>query len=107
MLVAHEELADPPRWHDATGESRLLDHDGGVERIAVTADGLHDEGVVGRIVHRGEQDTVETDAARLLVHLVLRARAPRDLYEDVNALILAPAPHAPAPQRSWPAPRPR
>src|SRR5256886_9585134 len=106
VFVAHEQRADRARRDDATREGRLLDHDEGVERIAVAADGVHHEAVVGRIMHRGEQDTVETDAAGLLVHLVLRARASRDLYEDVNALILAPAPHAPAPPRSWPAPRP-
>src|SRR6266566_5060491 len=106
MLVAHEQRADRTRWHDATREGRLLDNDQRVQRVAVPTDGVHDEAVIGRIVHRGEQDTIEADATGRLIELVFGARASRDLYEDVNALILAPAPHAPAPPRSWPAPRP-
>src|SRR5438132_1385629 len=106
MLVAHEQRADRTRWHDATREGRLFDNDQRVQRVAVPTDGVHDEAVIGGIVHRREQDTVETNASGRLIELVFGARASRDLYEDVNALILAPAPHAPAPPRSWPAPRP-
>src|SRR5438874_2544406 len=106
MLVAHEQRADRTRWHDATREGRLFDNDQRVQRVAVPTDGVHDEAVIGGIVHRREQDTIETNASGRLIELVFGARASRDLYEDVNALILAPAPHAPAPPRSWPAPRP-
>src|SRR6266550_946565 len=106
VLVAHEQRADRPRRDDATRERRLLDHDESVERVAAATHGVHDEAAVGAVMHRRGADAVETDAARLLVHLVLRARASRDLDENVNALIPAPAPHALAPPRSWPAPRP-
>ena len=106
-LVAHQERPDRAGRNDAAGEGRLLDDHEGVQRIAVSGQRLHHESVVRGIVDRGEEHSVEADAAGLLVELVLLAGAPRDLDEDVKALILAPAPCHHAPPRSSTAPRPR
>src|SRR2546423_9042683 len=94
VLVAHEQRADRTGGHDASGERRFFDDDERVQWVAVAADRVHDEPVVSRVMDRREEDSIKTNAARLLVHLVFRTRATRDLYEDVNALIPAPAPHA-------------
>ena len=50
-----------------------------VERVAVLAEGVLDEAVVGRVLRRGEQRPVEADPAGLVVDLVLVALTLRDL----------------------------
>ena len=82
LLVRHAE--QPDRTHDdvAAGERGLADEHEGVERIAVAAERALDEAVVGRVLHRREEHAVEEDLAGLVVHLVLVARALRDLHDD-------------------------
>src|SRR5690606_1861755 len=55
-----------------------------VQRVAVLAEGVLDEAVVGRVGGRGEESTVQADPTRLVVHLVLVPRTLRDLDRDVE-----------------------
>ena len=73
----------------AARERRLGDADHRVERVAVLAERVGDEAVVGRVDDRGEQEPVELDAAELLVPLVLVARPLRDLDEAVQGFVHA------------------
>ena len=70
-------------------ERRLGDADHRVERVAVLAERVGDEAVVGRIDDRGEQEAVELDAAERLVPLVLVARPLRDLDEAMEGFVHA------------------
>ena len=57
----------------------------GVERVAVLAQRVRHEPVVGRVRRRGEEPPVEEDLARVVVDLVLVAAPSRDLDHDVDA----------------------
>jgi hypothetical protein len=66
------------------GEGRLVEQDQRVERVAVAAEGVLDEAVVGGVARRGEQPPVQADAPGGVVHLVLVALPLRDLDGDVE-----------------------
>ena len=83
-LVGHLEHADRACVHDAAREHRLGQQDHRVQRIAVLAERVLDEAVVGGIAHRGVQVAVQLHPAAVVVHLVLVARTLRDLDDDVE-----------------------
>ena len=74
---------------EAARERRLGDADHRVERVAVLAERVGDEAVVGRVDDGGEQEAVELDAAERLVPLVLVARPLRDLDEAMEGFVHA------------------
>ena len=84
LLVGHPEHADRAGADQAAGEGRLLDEHERVERVAVLAEGVLDEAVVGRVLRGGEQRAVQPDPPGLVVHLVLVAHALGDLDRDVE-----------------------
>ena len=92
-LVRHPEHADRAAADQAAGEGRLLQDHQRVQRVAVLAEGVLDEAVVGRVGGRGEQGAVQADPAGLVVDLVLVALALRDLhqYVELHRLFLPPA----------------
>src|SRR5439155_2268093 len=90
--IAHVQHAEHTRVHQATGKDGLFGQDQHVERIAVRGKRARNEPVMGWIVDRGVQDTIEPDAAALLVVLVLVAAAYRNLderFDDVCGVHLA------------------
>src|SRR5690242_2406606 len=84
LLVRHPEHPDRAAADQAAGERGLLDQHHRVERVAVLAQGVRDEAVVGRVLRRGEQRPVQPDQAAFVVNLVLVPAAPRDLDHDVE-----------------------
>ena len=71
LLVAHAEHAERAAADHAAGKRGLFEEDEGVQRVAVLAQGVVDETVVVRVAGRGEEHTIEADATRLVVNLVL------------------------------------
>ena len=55
----------------AAWEGRLANHHKRIERIAVLSKRSLDEAVVGRILGRGEQRTVQPDPASFMINFVL------------------------------------
>jgi tetratricopeptide (TPR) repeat protein len=84
LLVGHLEHADHPGGHQAAGEGRLLKQHQGVKRVAVAAQGLVDEPVVGGVPSRGEQHPVKPDPAGTVIDLVLVPVAPGDFDDYFN-----------------------
>src|SRR5450631_535746 len=82
-LVGHVEQADRARADQASGERRLLKQDESVQRVAILSQGVLDVAVVGRVTRGGEQQPVEADTARRMVHLVLVAVSLGNLDRDV------------------------
>ena len=83
-LVDHVVQADGAAFHHAAREHGVRDHDQGVERIAVLAQGAVDVAVVIRVAHGGEQGTVQEHATGLVIHFVLVLGTARDLHHDVE-----------------------
>ena len=83
-LVGHAEHAERADPDEAAREGRLVEQHQGVERVAVAAEGVLDEAVVGRVAGAGEQAAVEPDATGVVVHLVLVALTLGDLDGDVE-----------------------
>ncbi len=58
---------------DARVQIEVLQEHQCVQRVAVFAEGVLEETVVGGVLHGGEQDAVQADAAGLVVDFVLDA----------------------------------
>jgi hypothetical protein len=84
FLVGHPEHADRTAADQAAGKRGFQHQHKRVERIAVFAQGVRHEAVVGRVLGRGEQRSVEADQAAGVVDLVLVPAAPRDLDPDIE-----------------------
>ena len=82
-LVGHVEQTDRASADQAPWERRLLEQDECVQRVAVLAQRVLHVAVVGGIPRRGEQQPVEPDATRGVVHLILVAVSLGDLDGDV------------------------
>ena len=85
-LVLHVQHADRAGLDPNAWIHRVVEEDEGIERVAVTAEGVGDEAVVGGVGGRREQPAIEVDAVRLVVDLVLVAAAAGDLDDDVDAI---------------------
>jgi hypothetical protein len=90
LFIDHLEHSDDARRDQAAGESRLLQQHKGVQRIAVTAERVLDKPVVSGVPRRGEQHTVEPDAAAVVVDLVLVSLTLGDLDDDLNVHAFTP-----------------
>ena len=84
-LVLHVQHADRPGLDPHARVHGVLEQHERVERVAVAAERVGDEPVVGGIGGGREQPAVEEDPAVVVVDLVLVAAAPRDLDDDVDA----------------------
>ena len=84
LLVGHPEHAEGAAGDQTAGKGRLVEQDQGIERVAVLAQGVLDEAVVGRVAGRREQHPVEPDPTGLVVDLVLVALPLRDFYRHVE-----------------------
>ena len=86
-LVLHVQHADRPGLDPHAGIDRVVEQDQGVERVAVAAERVGHEAVVGGVRRRREQAPIEVDPVRLVVDLVLVAAAAWDLDDDVDAIL--------------------
>ena len=83
-FVGHPEHGDRAALDQAARERRLRDQHERVERVAVLTEGALDVAVVGRVLGRGEQRTIEADPSALVIYLVLVLLTLRDLDGDVE-----------------------
>ena len=77
MPIARQRIRQPGKVGSSQQDER-------VQRVAVLAEGVLDEAVVGRVVGRGEQRAVQPDPPGLVVDLVLVALPLGDLDRDVE-----------------------
>mgnify|MGYP003542348471 CR=1 FL=1 len=82
LLVGHAEQTDRADLDSASGERRLAHEHQGIERVAVASQRAVDESVVGRIMNRAVEHTVEAKQSRLFVELVLVGAGLRDFDND-------------------------
>src|SRR5690606_3218906 len=66
-LVPHAEHAHRATADETAEERRLLEEDEGVERVAVLAEGVLDEGVVVGVAGGGVEHPVQADPSRLVI----------------------------------------
>jgi hypothetical protein len=78
-VVGHVENAHGAHLHADAGEERVVEEHEHVQRVAVVAEGVLEEAVVGRVLERGVEHAVEEHPAGLVVDLVLVAAPLRDL----------------------------
>ena len=83
-LVGHLEHRDRARLDDAAGEHRLGQQNQRIERVAVLAERVLEEAVVGRVGHGRVEVAVQLHPAGVVVHLVLVARTLGDLDDYVE-----------------------
>ena len=83
-LVDHVVQAHGAALDHAAREHGVRNHDQGIERIAVLAQGAVDVAVVIRVTHCGEQGTVQEDATGLVIDFVLVLGAARNFHNDVE-----------------------
>src|SRR3954451_3938820 len=103
LVVLHPEQGDRLHVDHAPGEGRLRYEHHRVERVAVLAERLRDEAVVGRIDHRREQEAIELDHVHVVVVLVLVAAPLGDLDEADERIVghrAALSPELPQPRRA-------
>src|SRR5262245_61213930 len=79
LLVPHRQHPDRLRAQDAERQHGLLTQHQHVKGVAVVAEGLRQEAIVGGVVNGAGQDAVEREQAGRLVQLVLDLRAFGDL----------------------------
>ena len=94
-LVDHLEHGHRPglaRCTPGNTDSRQQHHR--VQRVAVLAEGVLDEAVVGRIAHRRVEVAVQPDPAGVVVDLVLVARPFGISMMTSNSTVAAPSPAA-------------
>src|SRR5665213_807481 len=84
LLIRHPEHTDRATFDEAAWKGRLVDEHECVERVAVVAEGVVYEAVVGRIASRREQHAVESNPPGLVIELVLVAMTLGDLDCDVE-----------------------
>ena len=83
-LVAHLEHADGAHLDANAREHRVVEQHEHVERIAVFAEGLFEEAVVGGVDEARVEHAVEVDTTSLVVDLVLVAAALGNLNDGVE-----------------------
>ena len=84
--VLHRNNADGVALHEAQRADAFRAEHQNVQRVAVVRPGAGDEAVVGGIVSRGVENSVETQRAGLFIHLVLVFRALLDLDDREKVL---------------------
>ena len=75
LVVVHQQHADRAHADHRAGNDRRAGDDERVERIAILAQSVRYEAVIGRIAHRRVQDAVDEDRARFLVELIFHRLA--------------------------------
>jgi hypothetical protein len=86
-LVVHAEHTDRTGPQVAAGEGGLVEEHERVERVAIAAQGVADESVVGRVGGGGEQVSVEPELPGHVVHLVLVSRTLRNLDDHFDSVL--------------------
>lgn len=83
-LIGHFEHRDGAAFDDTPGERwERQDHER-VQRVAVEAQGVVEEAVIGRVLHGCEQGSIQAEPVRLVVELVLVALSLGDFHGDVE-----------------------
>ena len=82
-VIRHVEDGDRANRDGHAGERRVVEQHERVDGVAVEAEGVLEEAVVGRVDEAREEHPVEAHATRLVIDLVLVARTLRDLDDDV------------------------
>ena len=84
LFVAHTEHAQCAAADHAAREGRFFKQNQCIQGVAVFTQGIVDEAVVIGIASRGEEHTIQTDASRFVVDLVLVSVSLRNLDGHVE-----------------------